>query len=111
MPRLRNRDRVAFLMHSKCLKWLGSSPAAALGNLRGSQFLVANEGERAVQRMPGCEHYFVDCRSISVDMFSKTMDLDLRWHLMRKTGEVTRIMDRGTSAIQNVLSTGDTSRP
>lgn len=41
-------------------------------------------------------------------MFSKTMDLDLRWHLMRKTGEVTRIMDRGTSAIQNVLSTGDT---
>lgn len=45
-------------------------------------------------------------RSISVDMFAKTMDLDLRWHLMRKTGEVTRIMDRGTSAIQNVLSTG-----
>ncbi|BDA42838.1 ATP-binding cassette sub-family B member 6, mitochondrial [Coccomyxa sp. Obi] len=45
-------------------------------------------------------------RSISVDVFSKTLDLDLRWHLMRKTGEVTRIMDRGTSAIQNVLSTG-----
>lgn len=41
-------------------------------------------------------------------MFSKTMDLDLKWHLMRKTGEVTRIMDRGTSAIQNVLSTGET---
>jgi hypothetical protein len=47
------------------------------------------------------------CRSISVDMFQKAMDLDLRWHLMRKTGEVTRIMDRGTSAIQQVLSTGD----
>ena len=46
------------------------------------------------------------CRSISVDLFSKTLDLDLRWHLMRKTGEVTRIMDRGTYAIQNVLSTG-----
>ncbi len=45
-------------------------------------------------------------RSISVDMFQKAMDLDLRWHLMRKTGEVTRIMDRGTSAIQQVLSTG-----
>lgn len=25
---------------------------------------------------------------------------------MRKTGEVTRIMDRGTNAIQSVLSTG-----
>ena len=46
-------------------------------------------------------------RSISVDMFQKAMDLDLRWHLMRKTGEVTRVMDRGTSAIQQVLSTGD----
>ncbi|CAL5222423.1 g4785 [Coccomyxa viridis] len=44
-------------------------------------------------------------RSISVDMFQKAMDLDLRWHLMRKTGEVTRIMDRGTSSIQQVLST------
>lgn len=50
---------------------------------------------------------FAMCRSISVDMFQKAMDLDLRWHLMRKTGEVTRIMDRGTSAIQQVLSTGD----
>ena len=39
-------------------------------------------------------------------MFQKAMDLDLRWHLMRKTGEVTRIMDRGTSSIQQVLSTG-----
>ena len=49
-------------------------------------------------------------RSISVDMFQKAMDLDLRWHLMRKTGEVTRIMDRGTSSIQQVLSTGSFSR-
>ena len=40
-------------------------------------------------------------------MFQKAMDLDLRWHLMRKTGEVTRVMDRGTSAIQQVLSTGE----
>lgn len=86
----------------------GFISSCSSGELLGIQFLVADEGERAVQRMPGCEHYFVDCRSISVDMFSKTMDLDLRWHLMRKTGEVTRIMDRGTSAIQNVLSTGDT---
>lgn len=46
------------------------------------------------------------CRAISLDMFGKILDLDLKWHLLRKTGEVTRIIDRGTSAIQNVLSTG-----
>jgi hypothetical protein len=46
-------------------------------------------------------------RDISLDMFSKILDLDLRWHLLRKTGEVTRILDRGTSAIQNTLSTGE----
>ena len=39
-------------------------------------------------------------------MFGKILDLDLKWHLLRKTGEVTRIMDRGTNAIQSVLSTG-----
>ena len=46
------------------------------------------------------------CRAISLDMFGKILDLDLKWHLLRKTGEVTRILDRGTSAIQNTLSTG-----
>ena len=45
-------------------------------------------------------------RAISLDMFGKILDLDLKWHLLRKTGEVTRIMDRGTNAIQSVLSTG-----
>ncbi len=33
------------------------------------------------------------------------LDLDLHYHLHRKTGEVMRILDRGTSAIQNILST------
>ena len=55
-------------------------------------------------------HAWLSRRSISVDMFQKAMDLDLRWHLMRKTGEVTRVMDRGTSAIQQVLSTGECFR-
>ena len=46
-----------------------------------------------------------NCRRISVELFSHTLHLDLKFHLMRKTGEITRQLDRGTSAIQNVLST------
>ena len=45
------------------------------------------------------------CRRISLDLFAHTLDLDLKFHLLRKTGEVTRIMDRGTNALQNILST------
>ncbi|KAL3160766.1 hypothetical protein ABBQ38_009179 [Trebouxia sp. C0009 RCD-2024] len=44
-------------------------------------------------------------RRISLDVFVHTLDLDLNFHLHRKTGEVTRIMDRGTSSIQSILST------
>ena len=45
------------------------------------------------------------CRRISVELFAHTLNLDLKFHLMRKTGEVTRVLDRGTAAVQNVLST------
>lgn len=38
-------------------------------------------------------------------MFGHVLDLDLSFHLSRKTGEVTKVVDRGTAAIQNVLST------
>eukprot|EP00891_Asterochloris_glomerata_P000737 jgi/Astpho2/737/e_gw1.00015.6.1_t len=44
-------------------------------------------------------------RRISVDVFRHTLNLDLNFHLHRKTGEMTRIMDRGTSSMQSVLST------
>lgn len=30
--------------------------------------------------------------------------LSLKWHLSRKTGEVLRVMDRGTASISNILS-------
>jgi len=30
--------------------------------------------------------------------------LSLRWHLSRKTGEVLRIMDRGTNSVNSLLS-------
>jgi hypothetical protein len=38
-------------------------------------------------------------------VFGHVLDLDLSFHLSRKTGEVTKVVDRGTAAIQNVLST------
>ncbi len=37
-------------------------------------------------------------------MFSHLHSLSLRWHLTRKTGEVLRIMDRGTNSINGLLS-------
>lgn len=38
-------------------------------------------------------------------MFEHLLYLDLSYHLKRKTGETTRIIDRGTNAMQNLLST------
>lgn len=44
-------------------------------------------------------------RRASLDVFTHTMDLDLDFHLHRKTGELLRVMDRGTSSVQTLLST------
>ncbi|EFJ49390.1 hypothetical protein VOLCADRAFT_59332 [Volvox carteri f. nagariensis] len=44
-------------------------------------------------------------RRISMRTFDHVMELDLTFHLRKKTGEVTRVVDRGTNAMQNVLST------
>jgi hypothetical protein len=44
-------------------------------------------------------------RRISLRTFKHVMDLDLTFHLRKKTGEVTRVVDRGTNAMQNLLST------
>merc|ERR1711963_899225 len=43
-------------------------------------------------------------REIQVGLFSHLHALSLRWHLSRKTGEVLRIIDRGTSSINSLLS-------
>ncbi|KAF2900621.1 hypothetical protein ILUMI_05560 [Ignelater luminosus] len=43
-------------------------------------------------------------REIEVELFRHLHSLSLRWHLSRKTGEVLRIMDRGTDSINNLLS-------
>ncbi|MFH4976645.1 hypothetical protein AB6A40_003354 [Gnathostoma spinigerum] len=41
---------------------------------------------------------------IQVELFTHLHNLSLSWHLSRKTGQVLRIMDRGTSSINSVLS-------
>ncbi|XP_072841428.2 ATP-binding cassette sub-family B member 6 isoform X2 [Pogona vitticeps] len=43
-------------------------------------------------------------REIQVQLLRHLHGLSLRWHLERKTGEVLRSVDRGTSSINNLLS-------
>ncbi|XP_033111123.1 ATP-binding cassette sub-family B member 6, mitochondrial-like [Anneissia japonica] len=43
-------------------------------------------------------------KSIMVHLFGHLHSLSLHWHLNRKTGEVLRIMDRGTTSINSILS-------
>ena len=43
-------------------------------------------------------------RETQVGLFQHLHNLSLRWHMSRKTGEVLRIMDRGTGSINNLMS-------
>jgi ATP-binding cassette subfamily B (MDR/TAP) protein 6 len=43
-------------------------------------------------------------REVQVDLFRHLHSLSLRWHLSRKTGEVLRVMDRGTDSINTLLN-------
>ncbi|XP_076603714.1 ATP-binding cassette sub-family B member 6 [Chaetodon auriga] len=43
-------------------------------------------------------------RGVQVCLFSHLHGLSLRWHLERRTGDVLRSIDRGTSSINNLLS-------
>ena len=43
-------------------------------------------------------------RMIQLDVFAHLHSLSLRWHLSRKTGEILRAMDRGTTSITGILN-------
>lgn len=43
-------------------------------------------------------------KEIQVGLYTHLHGLSLRWHLSRKTGEVLRVVDRGTSSITSLLS-------
>jgi len=40
------------------------------------------------------------CRRVSIDVFGHLLDLDHAFHVKRKTGQIMRILDRGTTSIQ-----------
>lgn len=42
-------------------------------------------------------------RRVELRLFSHLHELSLRWHLGRRTGEVLRIVDRGTSSVTGLL--------
>lgn len=44
-------------------------------------------------------------RRACLDIFTHVMEMDQNFHLHRRTGELLRIMDRGTASIQTVLGT------
>ena len=44
-------------------------------------------------------------RRASLDIFGHVLSMDHHFHLHRKTGELLRIMDRGTASIQTLLGT------
>lgn len=50
--------------------------------------------------IPVSQHTTMQVQS---EMFLHLHRLSLRWHLSRKTGEIIRIMDRGTKSIQTLL--------
>ncbi|XP_012879851.1 PREDICTED: ATP-binding cassette sub-family B member 6, mitochondrial [Dipodomys ordii] len=43
-------------------------------------------------------------RQVELRLFTHLHELSLRWHLGRRTGEVLRIVDRGTSSVTGLLS-------
>ncbi|XP_037705645.1 ATP-binding cassette sub-family B member 6, mitochondrial [Choloepus didactylus] len=43
-------------------------------------------------------------RQVELRLFSHLHELSLRWHLGRRTGEVLRVVDRGTSSVTGLLS-------
>uniref|UniRef100_A0A2R5L9K5 ATP-binding cassette sub-family B member 6 n=1 Tax=Ornithodoros turicata TaxID=34597 RepID=A0A2R5L9K5_9ACAR len=43
-------------------------------------------------------------REVQVELYTHLHGLSLRWHLGRKTGEVLKILDRGTSSVTQLLS-------
>lgn len=47
-------------------------------------------------------------RVVQVRLFSHLHSLSLRWHLGRKTGDVLRSIDRGTSSINSLLRSDGT---
>ncbi|CAL8084247.1 unnamed protein product [Calicophoron daubneyi] len=68
---------------------LGGGPGGLIGCVKTQLWL-------------GVDQY--SSRELSILLFAHLQDLSLRWHLSRKTGEVLRVMDRGTSSVSELLN-------
>uniref|UniRef100_A0A8D8STF1 ATP-binding cassette sub-family B member 6 n=1 Tax=Cacopsylla melanoneura TaxID=428564 RepID=A0A8D8STF1_9HEMI len=82
-------DYVLILVAFKFLQGGGTGGMGMLNNARSYLWL-------------GVQQY--STREIETEMFSHLHSLSLKWHLSRKTGEVIRVMNRGTDSITNLLN-------
>eukprot|EP00124_Ichthyophonus_hoferi_P001012 Ihof_evm7s45 gene=Ihof_evmTU7s45 len=71
------------------LLFLGGVGGGFLANLRGFLWVSVTQ---------------YTAREMKVGLFSHLHSMSLQWHLNRKTGEVLRIMDRGTDSVTTILS-------
>ena len=78
-------------------KWLLNNLEIVLNNL-GSMGLLPN-----VRSFLWIKVQQYTSRSVQVELFEHLHNLSLRWHLHRKTGEVIRMVDRGSTSIENLL--------
>lgn len=82
-------ELVVLLVFFKFLQGGGTGGMGLLNNLRSFLWIRVQQ---------------YTTREIQLELFRHLHDLPLKWHLSRKTGEVLRVMDRGTDSIDNLLS-------
>jgi len=82
-------DYILVYVVLKFLQGGGAGASGFLNNLRGFLWIRVQQ---------------YTTREISVYFFGHLHSLSLSWHLTRKTGEVLRIMDRGTNSMNTLLS-------
>lgn len=82
-------DWILIYVMFKFLQGGGTGSMGVLNNLRTYFWIRVNQ---------------YTTREIEVELFRHLHSLSLAWHLKRKTGEVLRIMDRGTDSINNLLN-------
>ncbi|CAH8549655.1 unnamed protein product [Schistosoma margrebowiei] len=82
-------DYVLLFALLRLLQGLGGLGAGLISALRSQLWIAVDQ---------------FSTRELSVMLFKHIQRLSLKWHLSRKTGEVLRVMDRGTASISNILS-------
>ena len=79
----------------------GGIGTGVLGNLRTFLWIRVQQFT-ALEIQVKLNIHSIKCCT-QVGLFHHIHQLSLKWHMSRKTGEVLRVMDRGTSSINNLL--------